>query len=144
MFQLYSLVRALHLIALISWMAGILYLFRLFVYHSMETEAVVKVRFEVMERRLFRLITLPAMAATLVCGVILLFINPLFMNQAWLHWKLLLVIGLIGMTLWAAPLGKRLQAGTCTYTSRQLRLFNEVPTVLMILIVLLAVLKPFF
>jgi putative membrane protein len=124
-------------------MAGILYLLRLFVYHAEETESLVKSRFEIMERRLLRYITVPAMIAALVFGVWMLYLNPPLLRQGWLHAKLTFVVLLMGVTLYSHRLRIQLAAGTCRKTSVFFRVLNEVPTLLMILIVILVIVRPF-
>lgn len=138
----YLIVKSLHIVAIISWMAGILYLFRLFVYHSEEKEAVVKERFKIMESRLYHYITLPAMVASVAFGMAMLGFVPAFLSQPWMHAKLLFVAGLIGMTLYGSHQMEALADGTCKTPPRTFRILNEVPTVLMLLIVLCVVLKP--
>jgi putative membrane protein len=124
-------------------MAGILYLIRLFIYHRMETEAVVKSRFEVMEYRLYRYITFPAMVASFVFGLAMLGDNPTLLKMPWMHAKLTLVILLAAVTLYSSKIRKRLAAGEMPYTTKFFRILNEIPTLLMIFIVLLVILKPF-
>jgi protoporphyrinogen IX oxidase len=143
MVSLYRVFLSIHIIAIVCWMAGILYLIRLFVYHSAETVDVVKERFTVMENRLYRFITLPAMLASLIFGVILILINPSLLQQGWLHTKLLLVFFMIGLTHMGGKWGRELQAGTSKKTTKFFRIANEVPTLLMIAIVFLVILKPF-
>jgi len=140
---LYKVFLAFHIVAVISWMAGILYLFRLFIYHTEETEEVVKARFRVMEERLYRIITTPAMVVAFVLGFFMLSFHPQLWRQPWLHGKLFLVIGMAGITGFAGKLRKQLADGEKPFTSKQLRFLNEVPTLLMIGIVLLVILKPF-
>jgi putative membrane protein len=140
-----NLLLSLHLIAVISWMAGILYLYRLIVYHVEETEAVVKERFKVMEMRLYRYITRPAMWAAILAGLSMIALDPRYYLRAhWLHAKLTLVLLLIGATQLAGRTCRRLGGDEPpAYSSRYYRAMNEVPTLLMIAIVLLVVLKPF-
>lgn len=140
---LYKTLLAFHIVAVISWMAGILYLFRLFIYHTEETEEVVMSRFRVMEERLYRIITVPAMAVAFVLGIVMLSLHGDLMRQPWLHGKLFFVIAMAGITGFAGKLRRRLAAGEKPYTSKQLRILNEVPTLLLIAIVLLVILKPF-
>lgn len=135
--------KALHIVAVISWMAGLLYLFRLFVYHNQETEAVCKERFALMERRLINGIATPAMAAALVSGIMLLAFNLDWMRAGWLQAKLLAVFGLLGVHFWAFAVRRKLLSATRPYRGGFLRWANEIPTILMILIVILVVLKPF-
>jgi protoporphyrinogen IX oxidase len=139
----YLIVKSLHVISIISWMAGILYLFRLFVYHVEETESLFKTRLSTMQWRLYRYITVPAMVASLVFGLALMLIDPSLLAKGWLHGKLLMVAGLVGMTLFGGAQIDELKQGTCKHSSRMFRLFNEVPTVIMIGIVFLVILKPF-
>lgn len=143
MFLLYRSILAIHIIAVISWMAGILYLFRLFVYHAEETEAVVKARFCVMEGRLYRFILVPAMVVTVLAGGGMVALKPELLLQPWLHLKILLVFGLIGMSLYALKILEDLKEGTCRISSKKFRVLNEVPTLLMICIVFLVILRPF-
>lgn len=142
MFTLYRTLLALHLIAVISWMAGILYLIRLFIYHTEEKEAVVISRFQVMEERLYRIITVPAMAVAFILGSTIISMNPGLLRQPWMHGKLFFVICMGGITGYAGGLMKRLARGERPLSSKQLRFLNEVPTLLMIGIVFLVILKP--
>ena len=135
---------SIHVIAVISWMAGILYLYRLIVYHVEETEALVRSRFVVMERRLYRFITVPAMIVAAVAGAAVVTTDVRYYARAhWLHGKLLLVALLIGSTLHAGRVTRRLAAGDDVGPGRRYRLLNEVPTLLMIGIVILVIVKPF-
>lgn len=125
-------------------MAGILYLYRLVIYHVEETEPVVRARFEIMERRLYRYITMPAMGVAILAGAGLIGIAPsYFLKAGWLHAKLTLVVLLIAATIYAGRAMRALAAGRTTRGSRHFRIMNEVPTLLMILIVILAVFRPF-
>jgi protoporphyrinogen IX oxidase len=139
-----NLLLSLHIVAVISWMAGILYLYRLLVYHAAEKEPVVRARFEVMERRLYRAITMPAMIAAIVAGIGMIALDPRYYRGAhWLHVKLTLVVGLIAATVYAGREVKRAARGEALGAERRYRVLNEVPTLLMIGIVLLVILKPF-
>ncbi len=139
----YLILKSLHIISIVAWMAGILYLYRLFVYHSMETEAVVKARFKVMESRLYRYITMPAMMAAVTFGIGMIALDPKLLAMPWLHAKLLFVAGLVWMTWFASQQIEALADGTSKITTRTFRLLNEVPTLLLALVVFLVVLKPF-
>ncbi len=134
---------ALHLMGIISWMAGVLYLYRLFIYHTEEKLPEVKARFEIMEHRLYKIITVPAMYFSLLMGGIMLYLNPSLFSQHWMHAKLLFVVLLMGVTQMAGPFQRKLRSGESKITSKKFRILNEVPTLLMILIVLLVILKPF-
>ena len=139
----YLTVLSLHIVSIVAWMAGILYLLRLFVYHAEETENVVKARFAVMEDRLYRIITLPAMVSSLAFGFTLLFLHPAYLRMGWLHAKLLFVVLLIGATHFASSQIGHFAAGRVRFSSRTYRILNEVPTVILIAIVCLVVFKPF-
>jgi len=143
-FEWYRIILALHIIAVISWMAGILYLYRLFVYHAEETEKVVKERLIVMEERLSRIILIPAMAFVLLFGFLLLAINPTLLSLPWMHAKLLAVGGLMFFSHFAGKIRRQLKSGTCQWSSKRLRVLNEIPTLLMIGVVFLVILKPDF
>ena len=134
---------ALHVVSIISWMAGILYLIRLFVYHSAEKESVVMERFKIMESKLYRLITFPAMIASLVFGVSMIVMSPTLLKMPWLHAKLFMVALLMGSTFYCGKILKLFAADQKPHHERFYRIFNEVPTLLMLVIVFLVILKPF-
>jgi putative membrane protein len=140
---MYRYLLAFHIIAVIAWMAGMLYLPRLFVYHceaapgSQQSET-----FKVMERRLLRIIINPAMIATWVLGLWLAWAGGWFAS-GWLHAKLVLVLLLSGVHGLFARCVKDFAADNNRHTPKFYRLANEIPTLLMILIVILAVVKPF-
>jgi putative membrane protein len=138
-------IKAFHIIAVIAWIAGLLYLPRLFVYHAMsKTGSEQSETFKVMERRLLRYITTPAMLAAWIFGLILAF-SPLidWSKDGWFHAKLVLVVVLSGFSGLLAKWTKDFAADRNTHTPRFYRIVNEVPTVLMILIVILVVVRPF-
>jgi protoporphyrinogen IX oxidase len=139
---LYRVTLSIHLIAVISWMAGILYLYRLFIYHTEEREEIVMARFRIMETKLYRIITMPAMGVAFIAGTFMLTLKPALLLQPWLHGKLLFVAALIVTTVYAGRLRERLERGEKPFTSKQLRFLNELPTLLMIAIVFLVILKP--
>jgi putative membrane protein len=140
---MYEWIKALHVIAVIAWMAGMLYLPRLFVYHSVaETGSKQSETFKVMERRLLKAIVNPAMAVTWVTGLYLAWAGHWF-AAGWLHGKLLLVIAMSGIHGFLSRCVKDFAADRNTRGQRFYRLINEVPTVLMIGIVILVVVKPF-
>jgi putative membrane protein len=136
--------KALHVIAVISWMAGMLYLPRLFVYHT-ETEkgSTEEARFRMMELRLYRFIMTPAMLATWVFGIAMIAQNPGYMTQGWLHVKLLLVLILTGVHGYFGKLRRDFAEDRNTHGVRFYKVINEMPTLLMVGIVILAVVKPF-
>jgi protoporphyrinogen IX oxidase len=143
--SLYDWVRAVHVMAIISWMAGMLYLPRLFVYHcgaqigSQQSET-----FKVMERRLLRGITTPAMIATWILGLWMIALRPEVWTSAhWLHVKLTLVAVLSGLHGMLARWTGDFAADRNRYSERFYRVVNEVPAVLMVGIVIMVVIKPF-
>ncbi|MBC7542865.1 MAG: CopD family protein [Candidatus Sericytochromatia bacterium] len=136
-------IKALHVISVIAWMAGLLYLFRLFVYHVEEAEVVVRMRLEVWERKLLERIATPAMVATIGFGLAQLAGNwDYYRHQPWMHAKLALVVGLVATHVFAMKIRKQLIQKPLAYESRTLRMFNELPTLLMMGIVILVIVKP--
>ena len=140
----YLLFKSLHLIAVISWMVGLLYLPRIFVYHveNLEKKEATEI-FKIMERRLYFYIMRPAMIATWLFGVILIYINGLdIFAQLWMHIKLALVIFL---TIYHEYLGiclKSFKLKTNTKTPKFFRIINEVPTIILIFIIFIVIFKP--
>jgi putative membrane protein len=140
---MYEWIKALHVIAVIAWMAGMLYLPRLFVYHcDAEAGSKQSETFKVMERRLLKAIINPAMAVTWLAGFYLAWAGHWF-STGWLHGKLALVIAMSGLHGFFARCVKDFAADRNKRSQRFYRLVNEVPTVLMIGIVILVVVKPF-
>ena len=142
---MYVWIKALHVIAVVSWMAGMLYLPRLFVYHcEVAVGSAEDHRFQVMERRLLRLIMNPAMVATYIFGLVLL-VTPRLVDwsQGWIYVKLTLV----GLLTWVHHVmgiwRKSFATGRNRHAQRFYRVMNEVPTLLMIGIVIMVVVKPF-
>jgi putative membrane protein len=139
----YLWVKAFHVIAVIAWMAGMLYLPRLFVYHcetaigSTESE-----RFKKMERRLLKAIVNPAMIAVWILGLYLAISSEAW-RQHWLQVKFALVVAMSGAHGLYARWVRQFAADANTHSARFYRAWNEVPTVLMVAIVILAVVKPF-
>lgn len=142
--DLYLWVKSLHVVSIIAWMAGLLYLPRLFVYHAgAAVGSETAETFEVMERRLLRAIMNPAMIATYVFGIWLILLVPDYLSQGWLHGKLALVVGLTVAHMAMAAWRRALAEGRNRRSQRFFRIMNEVPTVLMIGIVILVIGKPF-
>jgi len=140
---MYLYLKALHIIAVISWMAGMLYLPRLFVYHAAAAPGSAQSEtFKMMERRLLKFIMMPAMIATWLLGIVLV-LQGHWLASSWLHAKLVLVLAMTildgYMRLWAADF----RFDRNRRTQKFYRIINEIPTVLMILIVLLVTVKPF-
>ena len=140
----YLLFKSLHLIAVISWMAGLLYLPRIFVYHveNLEKKETTEI-FEVMEKRLYFYIMRPAMILSWFFGIILIYISGIdIFSQVWLHIKLGLVVIL---TIYHEYLGiclKSLKLKTNTKTPKFFRIINEVPTIILIFIIFIVIFKP--
>ena len=140
---MYQWLLALHIIAVIAWMAGMLYLPRLFVYHCVaEPGSKQSETFKVMERRLLRAIINPAMAATWVLGLWLAWEGGFF-KSGWLHGKLLLVVALSGVHGLFARWVRDFAADRNVHSQKFYQIVNEVPTLLMIGIVILVIVKPF-
>lgn len=133
--------KAFHIVFVVTWFAGLFYLPRLFVYHAAATDAVGMERFGVMERRLFGIMTIGASFAILF-GLLMVAVSPAYLQTGWLRVKLALVLVLIGYHLWCRALMVELREGRSTHSPRWYRIFNEMPALLLIAIVVLAVVKP--
>lgn len=139
--------KSFHILGFVAWFAGLFYLPRLFVYHIEAEErqepvkSVLKEEFNRMETRLYKLIMMPAMIFTVLMAIGIIWTEPAVMKQTWLHVKLLFVLILVGFHFYCGRLIKRLDEGTCTYNSLQMRRLNELPTILLFLVVLLAIFK---
>jgi putative membrane protein len=137
--------KSLHVIFVVTWFAGLFYLPRLFIYHVEATAPDVRAQLKVMERRLLMITHIGGgLAIAFGLATLLWFAVPdaAYLRQGWLHLKLLLVAGLIGYHAWLVRLKNQLAEDRCTRSSRWLRLFNEVPALLLIVIVVLVVVKP--
>lgn len=139
---LYDVVKALHIISMVAWFAGLFYLPRLFVYHVHAPQAA-RPMLATMERKLYTYIMNPAMMATWLLGVWMVFIIPEYIHSGWLHAKITLVILLTGYHVSLKFFLKKLASGKCQRSERFFRIYNEVPSLLLILIVFLVILKPF-
>ena len=139
--------KAFHLIGIVVWFAGLFYLVRLFVYHAeaeQEPEparSILKKQYEIMEKRLYGIITTPGMIVTVAMAIGLISTEPEILKSTWLHIKLAFVLLLIGYHHFCKRVMKKLAAGECQWTGQQFRALNEAPTILLVLIVLLAVFK---
>ena len=145
---MYEWVKAFHIIAVIAWVAGMLYLPRLFVYHCVaEKGSVQSETFKIMERRLLRIIINPAMIATWLLGLWLAWHGPDshygWFESGWLEAKLAFVVALSALQGFAARWVQDFAADRNRHSQRFYRLINEIPTILMAAIVILAVVKPF-
>jgi putative membrane protein len=140
---MYLFLKAFHIIAVISWMAGLLYLPRLFVYHAAAEPGSQQARtFEVMEHRLLTYIMTPAMALTWILGLALMIQGGWF-TAGWLHAKLALVVLMSGLQGAMGRWARDFRTGKNTHSQKFYRIINEVPTIFMIVIVILVVVKPF-
>jgi putative membrane protein len=144
---MYLYLKAIHIIFMVSWMAGLFYIVRLFIYH---TEAqhrqdiermVLSTQFEIMERKLWNIITIPAMLLTVAAGISMICLNPDLLQEKWLVIKLCFVAGLLTYHFICQSKIKQMRKGVFTWTSTQLRIWNEVATIFLFAIVFLAVLK---
>lgn len=140
---MYETAKIIHLIALISWFAGLFYLPRLYVYHADANSKAIPM-LQTMERRLYRAIMTPAMVVTIASGLWLIHLNPaMFTDFKWLHTKLTLVLILIAYHFSLGMFRKRFANGKCALSGKFFRFYNEVPTIILIAVVTLAVLKPY-
>ncbi len=140
----YLLFKSLHLIAVVSWMAGLLYLPRIFVYHvdNIEKKVITDV-FEVMEKRLFYYIMRPAMILTWVFGLILIYLNGIeIFSQLWMQIKIVMVVLLSAYNDYLGKCLLSLKNSTNTKSSKFFRIINEIPTLILIIVVFLAIFKP--
>jgi putative membrane protein len=143
---IYLWLKALHIIAFIAWMAGMLYLPRLFVYHAQSGPGSAQSEtFKVMERRLLKAIMTPAMIATWLLGLALIWQmgSAAFAQAHWLHAKLVLVLAMSGLHGYFAGQVKQFAADGNRHSAKFYRILNEMPTILLIVIVILATVKPF-
>ena len=140
----YLLFKSLHLIAVISWMAGLLYLPRIFVYHVENNEKKQATAiFEIMEKKLFFYIMRPAMILSWIFGIILIYLNgPEIFSQLWMQIKIILIILLSVFNEYLGKCLHSLKNNTNTRSSRYFRFINEVPTISLILVVFLVIFKP--
>ncbi|MNT08436.1 hypothetical protein D3C72_1431790 [compost metagenome] len=141
--MLYLWIKALHIVSVVCWFAGLFYLPRLFVYHAQSQDSISQERFVIMERKLYRGIMLPAMIASLVFGIWLLSLTPGFLSQGWMHAKLTLVVLLIGYHHMCGAQLKRFARGENKRSHVFYRWFNEAPVLVLLAVVILVVVKPF-
>jgi putative membrane protein len=134
--------KALHVIAVVTWFAGLFYLPRLYVYHADATDAISMQRFDIMERRLFAIMTIGAVAS-IFFGLCLLIASPAYLGMGWLKLKLLFVALLIAYHVYCYKLLRDFANQSNRRSAKWFRGFNEVPSLLLIVIVILAVVKPF-
>ncbi len=139
--------KAFHIIGVVVWFAGLFYLVRLFIYHveaqaePEPAQSILKGQYEIMEKRLYTIITTPGMVVTVAMAVALLWTMPEYLQNGWMHAKLGLVAILLGYHFYCGRLMKKLAQNECKWSSQQLRALNEAPTLLLVTIVMLVVFK---
>jgi putative membrane protein len=139
----YLWIKAFHLMAVIAWMAGLFYLPRIFAYHAdVEFGSDTDKIFQKMERRLLRIIMNPAMILTYILGFMLIDILGIKNLGMWFHWKFTLVLLMTALHGFMAYWRKKFVAGNNSHSNRFYRIVNEVPTILMIIIVILVIVRP--
>jgi len=140
----YETWRAFHIISVIAWMAGMLYLPRLFVYHAgAKTSGELSETLKIMERRLLRLIMNPAMISAWVFGCLMLWANPVLFEAPWMHIKLTAIVLMTTLHHVFGRWRKKFMKDENVKPAKFFRIWNEAPTVLMVIIVIMAVMQPF-
>lgn len=145
--QYYYYVLSVHIIFVVSWMAGLFYSVRLFIYHTEAADrpemerVILQKEYEKIEAKLWNIITTPAMVLTVLAGVGMILIRPSLLQQPWLHVKLSFVVLLLIYHFICQNIMKQLKLGKCKISSFKLRLWNEVATILLVAIVFTVVLK---
>ena len=140
----YLWIKAFHVFFVISWMAGMLYLPRLFVYHTQTTPGTPEYeRFSIMERRLMRGIMLPSVVLALVFGIAMLTIDPSLLQQGWLHVKLTGVVVLLVLHHLCMRWRRAFAEGRNQHSERFFRIANEIPALLLLVIVVMVIVRPF-
>lgn len=145
--QAYLWFKALHIVGVVVWFAGLFYLVRLFIYHreAEELEEPLKQAFQtqyaLMERRLANIITTPGMAVAVAMAIGLLSVQPGWLKEGWMHSKLAIVAVLLAYHAFCYRLMDQLQQGSCRWSAKQLRALNELPTLLLVAAVMLVVFK---
>lgn len=143
----YDVVKALHIIFVVCWFAGLFYMVRLFIYHieafeKSEIESdILHNQYQIMEKNLWNIITTPAMILTIIFGTTMLILNPFYLSQPWMHVKLTFVLVLLFYHFKCSAIMKRLRTKSFKWTSTQLRLWNELATMFLVSIVFIVVLK---
>lgn len=145
--QYYFYILSVHIIFVVSWMAGLFYTVRLFIYHTEANDRpaierdILQKEFIKIEGRLWNIITTPAMYLTVIAGLVMLYLNPALLDTDWMAVKLGFVVLLIAYHFICQHIMKQLKAGVFKLTSTQLRLWNEVATILLVAIVFTVILK---
>ncbi|MES2378614.1 MAG: CopD family protein [Bacteroidota bacterium] len=144
---MYQYILAIHIIFVVCWMAGLFYMVRLFIYHTEAQDkpeparTILSEQFEVMEKKLWWIIATPSMYLVVVAGITMLCLMPAWLHFGWMHIKLLFVIGLIAYHFICQNKMNQMRKGIYKWTSTQLRLWNELATLILFAIVFLVVLK---
>ena len=139
----YEIIKALHILSVISWMVGLLYLPRLFVYHSqVQVGSVQAETFKIMERRLLNAIMTPAMIASFIFGIWLILLNQGLVFETWFQIKFVGVIFMGGVHGKLSKMRRVLENDERPLSTKVYRVWNEIPTILMVVIVIMAVVKP--
>lgn len=144
---MYQYILAIHIIFVVCWMAGLFYMVRLFIYHTEAQQKpepdrkILSDQFEIMERKLWYIITVPSMVLVVAAGITMLVLVPAWLSQPWMQIKLGFVAGLLVYHFICQNKMKQMAKGIYTWTSTQLRIWNEVATIFLFAIVFLAVLK---
>jgi len=144
---MYRYVLAVHIIFMVSWMAGLFYIVRLFIYHTEANEKpeeerrILHNQFQVMESKLWNIITTPAMVLTVLAGLTMLYLNPGLLSVGWMHVKLTFVLGLLIYHFRCQFIMKQLRLGAFKLSSTQLRFWNELATIFLVAIVFTVILK---
>jgi protoporphyrinogen IX oxidase len=144
---MYQYILAIHIIFVVCWMAGLFYMVRLFIYHTEAQEkpepdrTILSKQFEIMESKLWYIITVPSMVLVLAAGITMLCLERAWLQQPWMHIKLMFVAGLLVYHFICQNKMKQMAKGIYKWTSTQLRIWNEVATIFLFAIVFLVVLK---
>ena len=144
---MYQYILAIHIIFVVCWMAGLFYMVRLFIYHTEAQEKpepdrkIISDQFEIMERKLWYIITVPSMVFVVAAGISMLYLIPAWLSQPWMQIKLAFVVGLLVYHFICQHKMKQMAKGIFTWSSTQLRVWNEVATIILFAIVFLVVLK---
>lgn len=145
--EYYNYIKALHLIFVITWFAGLFYIPRLFIYHieaatkSAAERAVLVAQFKIMTRRLWYIITWPSAILATLFAIVLLLMMPVWLQQPWMHVKLFFVVLLIGYHLKTHHIFNQLQRDKITWTSTQMRLWNEGSTLILFSVIFLVIVR---
>lgn len=143
----YAVWKALHIIFVVSWFAGLFYMVRLFIYHTEanmrpdEEKRILQEQFDVMQNRLWYIITTPAMILTVIFGTVMLISNPALLKMPWMHLKLTFVVILLVYHFICQGIMNRLKSKSSKWKSGHLRIWNEVATLLLVSIVFLVIMK---